>query len=45
MPNVIAVDGGPDKANTIGSLLKSGVINTAILDLSTARLMLDQHAA
>ena len=43
VPNVIAVGGGLDKANAIRSLLKSGVVNTAIIDLATARLMLDQQ--
>jgi DNA-binding transcriptional regulator LsrR (DeoR family) len=43
VPNVIAVGGGPDKANAIRSLLKSGVVNTAVIDLATARLMLDQR--
>ena len=45
VPNVIAVGGGLDKANAIRSLLKSGVVNTAIIDLATARLMLDQRTA
>jgi DNA-binding transcriptional regulator LsrR (DeoR family) len=43
VPNVIAVGGGPDKANAIRSLLMSGVVNTAVIDLATARLMLDQR--
>jgi DNA-binding transcriptional regulator LsrR (DeoR family) len=43
VPNVIAVGGGPDKANAIRSLLKSGVVNTVVIDLATARLMLDQR--
>jgi len=43
VPNVIAVGGGPDKANAIRSPLKSGVVNTAIIDLPTARLMPDQR--
>jgi DNA-binding transcriptional regulator LsrR (DeoR family) len=42
VPHVIAVGCGLDKANAIRSLLKSGVVNTAIIDLATARLMLDQ---
>jgi DNA-binding transcriptional regulator LsrR (DeoR family) len=43
VPNVIAVGGGPDKANAIRSLLVSKVVNTVIIDLATARLMLDQQ--
>jgi DNA-binding transcriptional regulator LsrR (DeoR family) len=43
VPKVIAVGGGPDKANAIRSLLMSGVVNTAVIDLATARLMLDQR--
>jgi hypothetical protein len=42
-PNVIAVGGGPDKANAIRSLLMSEVVNTAVIGLATARLMLDQR--
>jgi DNA-binding transcriptional regulator LsrR (DeoR family) len=43
VPNVIAIGGGPDKANAIRSLLMSGVVNTAVIDLATARRMLDQR--
>jgi len=35
--------GGPEKANAIRALLMSGVVNTAVIDLATARLMLDQR--
>ena len=41
VPDVIAVGGGPDKTNAIRALLCSGVVDTAIIDLPTALLLLD----
>ncbi|TDQ53078.1 sugar-binding transcriptional regulator [Actinorugispora endophytica] len=40
VPEVIAVAGGPDKAEAVGVMLRSGLVSTVVTDAETARSLL-----
>lgn len=42
VPNVVAVAGGAEKATAIHALLRSGILNTLITDVTTARSLLQE---